>query len=254
MLGNIKLRRENMNNIFEQIEKNIDALVKSNADWTACATKMELNAARNGDIILRFWDKEVPKEWLSNIKGKKVLCLAGAGGLQAPILACAGADVTVIDISDKMLDKDRDIAKSETLSIEIVKGNMCDLSCFDDNTFDLVVNPPSLMYIPDLDIVFNEVYRVTKADGEFIIMAPNPINYICDWVNDETGGYYKAVHKMPWCSRDYDDSDWIEYGHTMEEYLGGLIKSGFIINGYMECQREDITELMFMVKASKART
>jgi hypothetical protein len=38
----------------------------------------------------------------------------------------------------------------------------------------------------------------------------------------------------------------------MEEYLGGLIKSGFIINGYMECQREDITELMFMVKAKKA--
>jgi hypothetical protein len=34
----------------------------------------------------------------------------------------------------------------------------------------------------------------------------------------------------------------------MEEYLGGLISCGFIINGYMECQREDITELMFMVR------
>ena len=33
--------------------------------------------------------------------------------------------------------------------------------------------------------------------------------------------------------------------------LGGLISCGFIINGYMECQREDITELMFMVKAHK---
>ena len=183
-----------MNNVFEQIEKNIDDLVSNNADWTVSATKEEMDAARKGDLVLRFWEKEVPKQWLSDIKGKKVLCLAGAGGLQAPILACAGADVTVIDISDKMLDKDREIAKSENLSIEIVKGNMCDLSCFDDNTFDLVVNPPSLMYIPDLDIVFNEVYRVTKAGGEFII------------------------------------------------------------NGYMECQREDITELMFMVKASKART
>lgn len=240
-----------MNNIFDQVEKNIDNLVINNADWTACATKEELDAARNGNLVLRFYDKEVPKEWLSDIKGKKVLCLAGAGGLQAPLLACAGAEVTVIDISAKMLDKDRELAKSEKLSIDIVKGNMCDLSQFADNTFDLVVNPPSLMYIPDLDVVFKEVYRVTKTGGEFIIMAPNPINYVCDWINDENGGYYKAVHKMPWCSKDFDDSDWIEYGHTMEEYLGGLIKCGFIINGYMELQREDITELMFMVKAKK---
>ena len=240
-----------MDNIFDQVEKNIDNLVINNADWTACATKEELDAARNGNLVLHFYDREVPKEWLSDIKGKKVLCLAGAGGLQGPLLACAGAEVTVIDISDKMLDKDRELAKAENLSIDIVKGNMCDLSQFADNTFDLVVNPPSLMYIPDLDVVFKEVYRVTKTGGEFIIMAPNPINYVCDWINDENGGYYKAVHKMPWSSKDFDDSDWIEYGHTMEEYLGGLIKSGFILNGYMEHQREDITELMFMVKAKK---
>ena len=240
-----------MNNIVDQVEKNIDNLVINNADWTACATKEELDAARNGNVVLHFYDREVPKEWLSDIKGKKVLCLAGAGGLQAPLLACAGAEVTVIDISDKMLDKDRVLAKSENLSIDIVKGNMCDLSQFADNTFDLVVNPPSLMYIPDLDVVFKEVYRVTKTGGEFIIMAPNPINYVCDWINDENGGYYKAVHKMPWCSKDFDDSDCIEYGHTMEEYLGGLIKCGFILNGYVELQREDITELMFMVKAKK---
>lgn len=56
---------------------------------------------------------------------------------------------------------------------------------------------------------------------------------------------------MPWCSRDFDESEWIEYGHTMEEYLSGLISCGFVINGYVECQREDITELMFMTRAVK---
>ena len=123
-----------MDNIFEQVEKNIDNLVTNNADWTASATKEEMDAARKGNLTLRFWEKEVPKEWLSNIKGKNVLFLAGAGGLQAPLLACAGANVAVIDISDKMLDKDREIAKSENLSIKIVKGNMCDLSYFPDNS------------------------------------------------------------------------------------------------------------------------
>ena len=63
--------------------------------------------------------------------------------------------------------------------------------------------------------------------------------------------YNHILDKLPWCSRDFDESEWIEYGHTMEEYLGGLISCGFVINGYVECQKEDITELMFMTRAVK---
>ena len=240
-----------MEDIFEQVEKNIDSLVVSQADWTACATAEELAAARNGKAVLRFWDREIPDEWLKDIRGKKVLCLAGAGGLQAPILACAGARVTVIDLSGKMLEKDRLIAEREKLDIEIVKGNMCDLSVFENATFDLIINPPSLMYVPDLSAVYRECSRVLKTGGQLIVMAPGPVNYLCDRVEDENGGYYKAVNRMPWCSKDHDDSDWIEYGHSMEEYLGGLIRCGFVLTGYLECQREDITELMFAVRARK---
>ena len=150
-----------------------------------------------------------------------------------------------------MLDQDRAVAERENLQIEIVKGNMCDLSMFDDDVFDCIINPPSLMYVPELSVVFRECYRVLKRGGILIIMAPNPINYVCDYIDDADGGYYKAVHRMPFCSRDHDDSDWIEYGHSMEAYLGGQIECGFLINGYMECQREDITELYFMTRAVK---
>ena len=241
-----------MKNIFEQVEKNIDSLAANGVNWSACASKAQLQAARDGKLKLQFFDRDVPTEWIKDIKGKKVLCLAGAGGLQAPLLACAGAEVTVIDISDKMLDKDREIAKKEDLQIDIVKGNMCDLSMFQDNCFDYIINPPSLMYVPDVRVVFRECYRVLKRGGVFIMMAPNPINYVCDYIDDENGGYYKALHRMPFYSKDYDDSDWIEYGHTMEDYLGGLIECGFLINGYMECQMDDITELQFMTRAVKS--
>ena len=152
-----------MDNVFEQVEKNIDNLVLGNADWTASATKEELEAARKGELHLRFWNGEVPREWLKGIKGKRVLA----------------------------------------------KG------------------------------------------GELMVIAPAPINYMCDWVEDEQGGYYKTVHRVPCCTREYDDSEWIEYGHTMEEYLGGMIRCGFVLNGYMECQGEDITELNFLARAVK---
>ena len=74
---------------------------------------------------------------------------------------------------------------------------------------------------------------------------------MCDWVEDEQGGYYRTVHRVPCCTREYDNSEWIEYGHTMEEYLGGMIQCGFVLNGYMECQGEDITELNFLARAVK---
>lgn len=241
-----------MEDIFQQVEKNIDRLVENSVDWTACATTEQLDAARAGELRLRFFDREVPQEWLGDIRGKRILCLAGAGGLQAPLLACAGAKVTVVDISNKMLDKDRELAKREGLQIELIKGNMCDLSMFGDECFDHIINPPSLMYVPEPRAVFRECRRVLVNGGVFIMMAPGPINYLCDYVEEETGGFYKAVNRLPYCSAEHDDSGWIEYGHTMEEYLGGLTECGFLISGYVECQLEDITELHFMTRAVKS--
>lgn len=245
------VHRSRMDDIFEQVEKNMDGLIEKCVDWTSCAAGEQLQAARAGKPGLKFFDRDVPEGWLKEIRGKKVLCLAGAGGLQAPLLACAGAEVTVLDLSNKMLDKDREIAARENLQMRIIKGNMCDLSMFEDGVFDYIINPPSLMYVPDVSVVFRECCRMLRRGGVFIMMAPSPVNYLCDYVEDKDGGYYKAVHRMLFCSKDHDDSDWIEYGHTMEEYLGGLTACGLLIDGYMECQMKDITELYFMVRAVK---
>ena len=57
---------------------------------------------------------------------------------------------------------------------------------------------------------------------------------------------------MPYFSGDHADQDgWIEFGHTMQDYLGGLIECGFVIEGYTEDQGEDITELFFIVRARR---
>ena len=57
---------------------------------------------------------------------------------------------------------------------------------------------------------------------------------------------------MPYRSTDFDEQgDWVEYGHTMEDYIGGQISCGFVITGYIEQQMEDITELYFMTRAEK---
>lgn len=240
-----------MEHVFKQVEQNIDTLVANNVNWSATATSDQLHQAKQGALQLSFGvDGVIPSHWLGDLKGKKVLCLAGAGGLQAPLLACAGADVTVLDLSERMLDKDREVAKREGLDLRIEHGNMCDLSRFADASFDLVLNPPSLCYVPDVTPVFCEVYRVLKPGGTFIMISMNPIAYVCDW--DEAAQCYKAVNRMPYNSAEHDgQGDWVEYGHTMESYLGGQIAAGFVITGYLENQTDDITELYFITRSEK---
>lgn len=240
-----------MRDIFDRVERNIDLLVENNVNWSACAAPEQLQKAREGKLVMCFGvDGVVPAEWLGELRGKRVLCLAGAGGLQAPLFACAGAEVTVLDLSQRMLDKDRAIAEEEGLDIRIEHGNMCDLSRFADETFDLVFNPPSLFYVPDVMPVFREVYRVLKRGGAFMMVSVSPLSYICDW--DGEAQCYKAVNRMPYCSADHaDQGDWVEYGHTMESYLGGQIAAGFVITGYRENQTEDITEVYFITRSEK---
>nr|MBR4279586.1 class I SAM-dependent methyltransferase [Clostridia bacterium] len=240
-----------MDDIFDRVERNIDHLAENDVNWSQPATAEQLQNARAGKEELPFGNNRViPPEWLGTLRGKRVLCLAGAGGLQAPIMACAGAEVTVLDLSQKMLDRDREIAAREGLNIRIEHGNMCDLSRFDDGSFDLVLNPPSLFYVPDVMPVFREVHRVLKPGGSFIMISMAPIAYVCEY--DEEADCYKAVNRMPYCSADHaNQGNWVEYGHTMESYIGGQLQCGFVLSGYMESQTDDITELYFMTKGEK---
>ena len=69
--------------------------------------------------------------WITGgLEGKHVLCLAGGGGLQAPLYAAAGAHVTVVDISQEMIDQDNRIAQERGLKLKALVGSMDDLSIF----------------------------------------------------------------------------------------------------------------------------
>ena len=80
----------------------------------------------------------------------KILCLAGGGGQQGPILAALGGLVTVFDISHSQLELDRMVAKREGLKIKTVRGDMVDLTAFENESFDWILNPCSLCYVPNV--------------------------------------------------------------------------------------------------------
>ena len=82
-----------------------DALVAAGDQWTRPVTPDVIARARQGDWpVVLLGHTPVPRDWFPpEIRGLRVLCLASGGGQQAPILAAAGADVTVFDNSPAQL-------------------------------------------------------------------------------------------------------------------------------------------------------
>lgn len=238
-----------MKDIYRQVEQNINDLVDKNVSFSIPVTHQEIDDFINKIIPTRFFMP--PLEWIpDDIENKRILLLAGAGGQQAPLFATLGADVTVIDLSENMLEQDRIVATREKLKITIEKGNICDLSRFENEYFDLIINPPSLFYVPKIIPVFQECYRVLKNWGIFIMNAPNPINYICDY--DEEKEIFIARNKLPYISYDHDNqSNWVEYGHTLESYIGGQIQCGFSIIGFYEESWHGLCDTSFVTRAIK---
>ena len=109
-----------------------DQLVRKGNMWTVPVTAEQIAAARDGDVsIVLTPRKTVPQEnWLRELRGRRVLCLAGGGGQQAPLLAAAGARVTTLDNSPLQLTRDREVAEREGLEIRTELGVMEDLSMF----------------------------------------------------------------------------------------------------------------------------
>jgi len=186
----------------------------------------------------------VPREWFPRtLKGLNILCLASGGGQQAPILAAAGANVTVIDMSEKQLEKDREVAKRDGLPLKIVQGDMSDLSEFADDYYDVVVNPVSNLFVKNILPVWKEASRVLKNKGVLIAGFTNPLLWIFD-DKQERKDILDVKHSIPSSTLDrlskedieehINSSQTIEFAHTLEDQIQGQIDAGFVISGFYE--------------------
>lgn len=143
--------------IFSYNARAWDNEAKKGSPWSQPVTAEEIEHARSGHPrIILTPTKPVPAEWLGSLLGARVLCLASGGGQQGPLLAAAGAKVTVVDASEEQLKRDKVVAERERLQMELLKADMRDLSIFQDSTFDLIVHPVSNCFIPDVNPVWRE--------------------------------------------------------------------------------------------------
>ena len=228
---------------------------KGESDWVLPVSHTDVENARQGQMILQVTPRKfVPESWLPDLNGCETLCLASGGGQQAPLLAAAGARVTVFDNSPRQLETDMQVAKREDLDIKTVQGDMSDLSLFSDGNFSLIIHPVSNVFVPDVKPVWREAARVLITGGILIAGFTNPVVYLFD---DDMmkQGQLVVTHKIPY-SPFNDDAraeteaalkagSAFEFGHTLQDQIGGQINAGFAITGFYEdCNRDNVRSVL----------
>jgi len=226
-----------------------DKLVKDGNEWTIPVSREEIAAARKGNWqVLLTESRPVPRAWFpQDLHGCNILCLASGGGQQGPLLAAAGASVTTYDLSAEQLQRDQVVAEREGLDLLTVQGDMRDLSVFSDGCFDLIFHPVSDVFIPDVLPVWQEAFRVLRTGGVLLAGFSNPVEYCFDQELAEKEGIYQVKYALPYSDltsitaedreRIYGKDEPYEFSHTLDEYIGGQIKAGFIITGFYESYR-----------------
>jgi len=240
-----------------------DLQVEYGNPWTIPCSSEMIAAARKGEwSVLLTEQKYVPRSWFpTDLHGWDILCLASGGGQQGPVLAAAGANVTVFDNSSRQLAQDRMVAKRDGLELVTVEGDMRDLSVFGDGCFDLVFHPVSNVFCPEVVPVWREAFRVLRAGGVLLAGFGNPAVYIFDGPLAEKG-VFEVIYKLPFDATQLTDDERLrefgvdsplEFSHSLEEQIGGQLEAGFVLIGlYEDRQNSPLGQYMPAYIATRA--
>lgn len=222
-----------------------DKQVDDDNEWTRPVGADVIARARAGDwSVVLIGYEPVARDWFpADLRAVDVLCLASGGGQQGPVLAAAGANVTVFDNSARQLDQDRMVAERDGLAIRTELGDMRDLSALADASFDVVFNPVSNVFCPDLAPVWRECFRVLRPGGALLAGFMNPDIFIFGREAAEERGELIVQHALPYSDLThltpeerarFGEDEPLEYSHTLTEQVGGQLAAGFALADFVE--------------------
>jgi ubiquinone/menaquinone biosynthesis C-methylase UbiE len=202
---------------------------------------------------------------LGNVKGKKILHLQCHFGQDSLSLARMGASVTGVDLSDKAIEKAKELSAQLDLDARFICSDLYELPNILDEQFDLVFTSyGTIGWLPYLDKWGAVVSRFLKDDGKFILVEFHPVVWMFD--NDFTKLEYSYFNKEAIIEMEqntYADREAainvesITWNHPISEVFAGLTHNALQVTSLREydyspynCFRhtEKIGEKKFIIK------
>lgn len=228
---------EQRRSVYQYNQQAWDQAAGNRERWSTPVGPETIAAARRGEVSIILTPlKPIPGAWLGDLVGRDVLLLAGSGGQQAPVVAAAGANVTVADLSAGQLALDREVADREGLGIQTIQCSMDDLTGIADGAFDLVIHPCSNTFVPNVVPVWEEAFRVLRPGGELLSGFLNPAYFLFD-ETELAAGRMQVRYRVPYSDLEQRSTEQLDqfrsrneplcFGHRLEDQLGGQMRAGF---------------------------
>jgi len=192
---------------------------------------------------------KIESDLLGDVRDKRILHLQCHFGIDSLSLARRGAQhVTGVDMSDRGIDKARELAESINLSAStrFICCNIYDLqehlSCDQDELFDIVFTSYGVTtWLPDINGWASVISRYLKPKGVFIMAEFHPV--ICmfnETFSSIVESYFNQKPIISKCQGTYADrnapivNQSIEWNHSLSDTLQALINHGLRIDIFQE--------------------
>ncbi len=179
---------------------------------------------------------------LGDLQGKRVLHLQCHFGQDTISLARLGAKATGVDLSDKAIERARELAVRAGCSATFVCCNLYELPKHLEEPFDIVYTSyGTIGWLPDLHKWAKIVSIFLKPNGKFVFVEFHPVVWMFDDKFSKIGySYFNTGAIIETESGTYADRDapitkqYVMWNHGIGEVLNSLIQSGLAIDAFAE--------------------
>lgn len=203
--------------------------------WDRVAEDWNLHVGTNGDANRILNSDPVLWAMAGDVKGLRVLDAGCGTGYLVAQLHAKGAQVTGVDLSERMIQ----IARSQHPGIDFRVDSVGELHTISGAQFDLIVSNYVLMDLPDLDGALANFARVLRPGGAAVVVFSHPcfpqgraavaeqITYIWDF---PYFGHRKCVDP-PW---GRFTSEFIWFHRPLSDYWKAFRRAGFRVADFDE--------------------
>ncbi|MFX0080988.1 MAG: class I SAM-dependent methyltransferase [Candidatus Hodarchaeota archaeon] len=136
------------------------------------------------------------KDFIGNVKNKKILDVGCGIGSLSFYLAKKGADVIGIDLSKNLIELCKKEAQKEKLTIEFKEMN-AQIPDFEDESFDIIVGSRIVHHLPNIELFFKECKRLLKRKGYIAFIEPLKKNIIVELNRKFFAPQKRTIHEHP---------------------------------------------------------